>query len=145
MIFGYKMMTIMGCAGRLAAAGSEYLSCPSGLRSPRRQLQEWVMHLYAERFEMPEITRQDYEAVAFSRCRDHDVGKAWRLTLSTREIRQRARDTRRRQIKCQDACRIEVQQCIQPRRQITCFPGSTISFCLGDAIRNFCDGYGRQE
>jgi hypothetical protein len=45
------------------------------------------MHLYAQGFKMPEIACQDYQPMALGCCRDHNVGKAWRLTLSARAVR----------------------------------------------------------
>ena len=45
------------------------------------------MHLYTERFKMTEIARQDRQTVALGGCCDYNVGKAWRLTLSSREVR----------------------------------------------------------
>jgi hypothetical protein len=103
------------------------------------------MRLYPEWLKMPDIACQDYQAMALGcRC-DHHVGKARCLTLSTSEVRQRARYARCRQIEGQDTGRIEMQQRIQPSCQIARFAGGAISLCFGDAILDFGDGHDREE
>lgn len=56
-------------------------------------------------------------------CRgaDNDIGKARRLPLPTRTIRQLPRDPRRWGVECQDPVAIEVQHSFQPLGQL-CAP-----------------------
>ena len=116
-----------------------------GLPSTWRQHREGVMHFYAQRLEMPQIASQDDQPMALGCRRDHHVSEARRVALPSREVRQRAGDSRCLQIEGQYTGRIEMQQRIQPGRQIAGFAGRALALRLGDAVLDFRDCHDGQE
>jgi len=78
-------------------------------------------------------------------CGDDDVGKSRSVTLAARPIRHRSGDPRSCRIEGKNAITVEMQDRIEPRRQISALARGTIAPQLSDSILDFRNGYRRHK
>ena len=80
------------------------------------------------------------------RCRgDDDVSESRRQAFATRPIRHRPGDPRSCRIEGENAITVQMQDRIEPSRQISALARGTLAPQLGDSIHDFRYRYSRQE
>ncbi len=76
---------------------------------------------------------------------DDDVGKSWCVAFAARPIRHRPGNPRCRRVESKNTIAVEVQNCLQPRGQISTLARRTFTPQFCDSILDFRNRHSRQE